>query len=203
MTDYFGLLNEPRRPWLDTTLLRRKFLALAASCHPDRVHQAGEAEKIAANRHYAELNAAWQCLSEPKTRLLHLLELERGAKPADIQTIPSALADVFAGVSEICRQADAFISDKEKVTSPLLKIQWFERAQPWIERLNSWQQNLGKLRDQLNSRLEMLDQQWSREDEVSLRDPALLARLEELYRFYGYFNRWQNQLQERVARLSF
>ena len=202
MTDYFRLLNEPRRPWLDPALLRQKFLGLAAEFHPDRVHQAGDAEKAAANRHYAELNAAWQCLAEPKSRLLHLLELERGGKPGDIQTIPPALADLFAGVSEICRQTDTFLVEREKVTSPLLQIQWFERAQEWIARLHSWQQKLGELRGQLDTRLELLDQQW-RAETAPAHAPALLARLEELYRFHGYFNRWQNQLQERVARLSF
>jgi DnaJ-domain-containing protein 1 len=203
VTDYFRLLNEPRRPGLNTALLRQKFLALAAEFHPDRVHQASEAEKAAANRHYAELNAAWQCLNEPKSRLLHLLELERGAKPADIQSIPVALADLFASISEICRQADVFLWEREKVTSPLLKIQWFERAQEWIAQLNSWQKKLGEMREQLNTRLESLDHQWARDGADDAKKPAILARLEELYRFYGYFNRWQNQLQERVARLSF
>jgi DnaJ-domain-containing protein 1 len=129
VTDYFRLLNEPRRPGLNTALLRQKFLALAAEFHPDRVHQASEAEKAAANRHYA--------------------------------------------------------------------------AQEWIAQLNSWQKKLGEMREQLNTRLESLDHQWARDGADDAKKPAILARLEELYRFYGYFNRWQNQLQERVARLSF
>jgi hypothetical protein len=84
-----------------------------------------------------------------------------------------------------------------------LKIQWFARAQEWIERLNSWQRKLGEFRDQLNARLERLDQQWMAAHGDDPEKFSTLARLEELYRFYGYFNRWQNQLQERVARLSF
>ena len=252
MTDYFALLHEPRRPRLDPDRLRRTFLGLAAETHPDRTHNAPADEQAAANRRYAELNAAYHCLAEPKARLRHLLELERGAKPADIQTIPPALADLFAGIADVCRQADAFLLERDQVTSPLLKIQWFERAQEWIGRLNSWQQKLGGLRDELNARLEQLDQQWLeanpsinsmappavREtdgDSPSLSaiasatadtggegrgeggrfqtdvnqsppqiapPPALLSRIEELYRLFGYFNRWQNQLQERVARLT-
>ena len=149
MTDFFALLHEPRRPGLDASRLRDKFLALASECHPDRVHNASAAEKAAANRHYAELNAAVQCLTDPKTRLLHLLELERGSRPPEIQTIPPALADWFVGIAAICREADAFLLEREKVTSPLLKIQWVERAQAWIERLQEWQQNLGGLRGEL------------------------------------------------------
>ena len=245
MTDFFALLNEPRRPGLDVDRLRQKFLALAADVHPDRVHNASDVEKAAANRHYAELNAACQCLTDPKTRLLHLLELERGCRPVEIQTIPPALADWFVGIAAICREADAFLLEREKVTSPLLKIQWFERAQTWIERLQEWQKNLSTLRRELDARLELLDQQWPanclpsprlfaspkapssadnspspkgagrgegkapplvetiRQNHPVSPPPELLARLEELYRFYGYFNRWQNQLAERIARLSF
>jgi len=252
VTDYFALLDEPRRPGLDSDRLRQKFLALAATVHPDRIHQAGAAEKTAANRHYAELSAACQCLTDPKTRLQHLLELERGARPAEIQTIPPALADWFASIAALCQAADTFLLEREKVTSPLLKIQWFERAQEWIERLQDWQKTLATQRGELDARLKVLDQQWQESNLVperpnessaaresannapspkregqgegesqltnSLRhlevanigtsNPVfppteLLARLEELYRFYGYFNRWQNQLQERIARLSF
>lgn len=203
MTDFFALLHEPRRPGLDASRLRDKFLALATECHPDRVHNASVTEKATANRHYAELNAAVQCLTDPKTRLLHLLELERGSRPPEIQTIPPALADWFVDIAAICREADAFLLEREKVTSPLLKIQWFERAQAWIERLQEWQQNLGGLRGELDARLQVLDEGWPEPGATPETKAACLARIEELYRFYGYFNRWQNQLQERIARLSF
>ena len=77
MADYFALLNEPRRPLLDADLLKQKFLALASDAHPDRAHNASESEKAEVTQRYAQLNAAYNCLAEPKLRLLHLLELER------------------------------------------------------------------------------------------------------------------------------
>lgn len=203
MTDYFALLNEPRRPGLDPDRIRQLFLARATDVHPDRVHQADEAEKAAANRHYAELNAACQCLTDPKMRLLHLLELERGSRPAEIQSIPTVLADWFVDIAAVCQEADMFLLEREKVTSPLLKIQWFQRAQDWIERIQVWQQKLNELRGELDERLKVLDAAWLTASPTPEAKTASLARLEELYRFYGYFNRWQNQLSERVARLSF
>ena len=45
MTDSFSLLNEPRRPWLDAGALKQKFLPLSSAAHPDRTHNAPEAEK--------------------------------------------------------------------------------------------------------------------------------------------------------------
>ena len=201
MTDNFALLNEPRRPWLDADLLKQKFLALSANLHPDKIHPASDAEKNVAAKKFAELNAAYNSLLEPKSRLLHLLELELGAKPKDIQTIPSALADLFAEVSMLCRSADGFLVEKSSVTSPLLQVQLFERGQDWVEKLNVLQRKLNELREKLTDELKSLDAQWISTDEVSRKE--ILPKLEELYRLFGYFNRWNGQIQERVVQLSF
>jgi curved DNA-binding protein CbpA len=198
MTDNFALLNEPRRPWLDAEVLKVKFLALASELHPDRFHNAGEAEKTAATKRYAELSAAYNCLLEPKSRLLHLLELESGAKPKDIQQIPPALADLFAEVANGCRDADHFLVEKSRVTSPLLQVQWFERAHERIGQLNQLQKKLGVLHEQLIGELQAADAKWE-----TAAHPELFAQLEELYRLFSYFNRWHSQLQERITRLSF
>jgi curved DNA-binding protein CbpA len=201
MTDNFALLNEPRRPWLDADLLKEKFRALSAKAHPDRIHSAGESFKAAATKKFTELNAAYNCLAEPKLRLLHLLELEIGAKPKDIQTIPSALADLFAEVSMVCRSADGFLTEKGSVTSPLLQVQLFERGQDWIEKLNVLQRKLNELREKLTDELKSLDMQWISADAAARRE--ILMKLEGLYRLFGYFNRWNGQIQERVLQLSF
>jgi curved DNA-binding protein CbpA len=201
MTDHFALLNEPRRPWLDADLLKQKFLALASDAHPDRVHGASESEKAEVTQRYAQLNAAYNCLVEPKLRLLHLLELELGAKPKDIQQIPTALADLFAEVANSCRSADGFLVEKSKATSPLVQVQLFERGQDWVEKLNGLQRKLNDLREKLMGELKSLDTQWVSADAGSRRE--LLPKLDELYRLFGYFNRWNCQILERVVQLSF
>ena len=200
MTDYFALLNEPRRPWLNPDSLRQKYLTLAAGAHPDRIHNAGELEKAGANRRYADLNAAFNCLAEPKLRLLHLLELELGAKPEDIQQIPSVLADLFAEVAMTCRNADVFLAERGKVASPLLQVQFFERAQEWNERLNSLHRKLKGWHEKLTDGLKSLDGKWVAANATSRGE--ILPELEELYRLFGYFNRWNSQIQERIVQLS-
>ena len=122
MTDFFFLLNEPRRPWLDPEVLKQKFLTLSATVHPDRVHNLGEAERAAAQDRYTGLNTAYNCLREPKERLQHLLQLELGAPPPNTQRIPSDLMDLSLEVGKACREADAFLAEKAKVTSPLLQV---------------------------------------------------------------------------------
>lgn len=200
MTDYFALLNEPRRPWIDSDSLKQKFLALAAGIHPDRIHNADELEKAGATHRYAELNTAYNCLAEPKSRLRHLLELELGAKPNNVQQIPSALADLFAEVAMTCRNADTFLAERRKVTSPLLQVRLFERGQEWVEKLNALQKKLNELREKLADRLKSLDEQWNAADAAARRE--ILPKLEELYRLFGYFNRWNSQIQERIVQLT-
>jgi curved DNA-binding protein CbpA len=200
MTDFFALLAEARRPWLDGEALKQKFFTRSASLHPDKVRGADAAGQAEATGTFAELNAAYACLAEPKSRLLHLLELERGARPAEIQEIPGGLADLFAEVSRACRGADGFLAEKSRVTSPLLLVQWFERGQEWTDKLNALQQKLNGVHGQLLDRLKALDGEWlagPREGRAEL-----LAKIEELYRLFGYFNRWQRQIQERVVQLS-
>lgn len=195
MTDYFTLFSEPRRPWMDADSLKKKFLTLSTAVHPDKIHSASGVEKSAAAKKFSELNAAYHCLVEPKSRLLHLLELERGAKPDEIRQIPAALADLFAEVATICKNADDFSAEKNKITSPLLQVQFFERAQTWIERLNLLQKKLTGLRQNLDFELKSLDAAW-----MNGAHDGILPKLEELYRLFGYFNRWNNQIQERITR---
>lgn len=199
MTDCFALLGQPRRPWLDADALKQKFLTLSAAVHPDKIHSANESEKQAASKKFAELNAAWNCLAHSKSRLLHLLELERGARPGDVQQIPPALADLFARVAAICRDADRFLVEKAKTHSPLLQVQLFERGQGWIDQLTALQKKLGIFHDELLAKLKSLDAQWTSDGS---RRPMLLNDLENLYRLFSYFNRWNSQIQERIVQLS-
>src|SRR5262245_27516023 len=99
MTDYFALLNEARRPWIEADSLKAKFLALSTDTHPDRFHTASKLDQQAASQHYIELNTGYNVLREPKERLHHLLELELGARPKDLQHIPDATANLFFEVA--------------------------------------------------------------------------------------------------------
>ena len=199
MTDYFAALNEPRRPWLDAEALKKKFLSLSADAHPDRVHTLSPAEREAATRRYAELNAAYNCLRDAKQRLRHLLELERGSKPAEIQDIPESLMAFFMEVSRLCREVDSFLAEKAKVTSPLLQVEWFERGQDWTGKTQSMQKGVQERIDALLANLKEMNQAWDTSAPEANRP---LDRVEEIYRLLGYLGRWAAQLAERTMRLS-
>ncbi len=203
MPDHFALLNEPRRPWLDPEVLKEKFFALSASIHPDRVHNLSEAERAAAQACYIELNAAYSCLKNPRDRLRHLLELELGSVPKDIQSIPSELMDLSLQIGQACREADVLILEKSRITSPLLKVQSFERAQKQTEKLQSLQRIISGKREVFISELKEIDSQWSSSSPDSVRRKGMLENIERVYRLLSYFERWLAQIQERVVQLAF
>jgi len=201
MTDCFALLGEPRRPWLDAEALKNKFLLLSAEVHPDRVHNSGPLEKQAAQDRYTAVNAAYQCLRHPKERLRHLLQLELGTRPAEVEQILPEMMDLFLQVSERCRQADAFLADKEKTNSPLLQVALFEPGQKLLEQLNALQKEIQTRQQGLEAELMKLDEQWSADISTWPRS-KILTRLEELYRLFSYFGRWTGQIQTRIVQLS-
>ncbi len=198
MADYFALLKEQRRPWVDPALLKQKFLILSAEIHPDRVHRAPEAERRAAQERYAELNAAYNCLREPKERLAHLLELETGAKPSQVQSVPPDLMDAFMEITNVCRGTDSFLAEKATVTSPLLRLQLFELGQEWTEKLMALQKKINSWREGLSGQLKEVDAEW----EKSRERRELLGSLERHCQLLGYFGRWSAQIQERIVQLS-
>ncbi|MFM2296097.1 MAG: hypothetical protein RLZZ350_2510 [Verrucomicrobiota bacterium] len=193
--DCFLLLTEPRRPWLDADVLKERFFTLSAIVHPDRVHGASEAEKLAATAHYTQLNAAYHCLREPKDRLRHLLELELGHKPSDLTRVPDDLMELFSVVGKILRETEAFRGEQQRATSPLLKVALFERGQEWADKLGEVRAKISPRREALLAELREMDAAWP--------DAKPLDRLAEIWRLLGYYDRWLAQLQERAVQLVF
>lgn len=205
MTDHFQLLDEPRRPFLDTEALRQRFLKLSSEFHPDRFHNAPETERQQASERYTNLNSAYQNLSEPKERLLHLLELELGARPKDVQRIPPGTMDLFMEVGQLCRDTDAFLAERAKATSPMLKVRLFEQGMDWTDKLNGLQQKVNAKRDELTQELQALNAAWESAPPAGSSDRVgklPLERLEQIYRIFSYVARWTEQLQERAVQLA-
>lgn len=205
MTDAFALLSEPRRPWLDAEVLKARFLPLSAAVHPDRVHSASEAEKAAANTRYAELNAAYNTLREPRDRLLHLLELEAGGKPKDVQRIPPGTMDLFVEVGQTCRDTDEFLKQKSTSDSPMVKLRLMQEGLDWLDRLQALQGRVNAKRDELTAELRQMNGVWEAAPAIGIPDRvnALpLERLEQVYRAMSYVARWTEQIQERIVQLA-
>ena len=205
MTDCFASFNEPRRPWLDQDTLKAKFLKLSAAAHPDRVHSSTDTEKQAATERYAVLNNAYKILLEPKDRLLHLIELERGTKPTGIEGVPPEIIESFTTVGQLCREVDSFIDERAKVISPLIKVQMFERGMEWIEQLNHLASKLDTHLSTLVAKLVVMNDLWEKAPPLGDADRAEaleLDQLEQIYRSLSFVSKWIAQLRERILCLS-
>lgn len=205
MIDYFGLLGEPRRPWLEPQALKARFLSVSIQTHPDRVHNESSFTRKAATDTYADLNAAYACLRETKTRLQHLLELEQGSKPKAVQEGPPGMMDVFTQVSQLCRLVDGFLAERNGLHSPLLRVQGFEKGFEWIDKLNALNKQLATRLNELTAELQRMNAVW--DEAPPLGSPARLSalpleRLEQVCQLCGYLTRWMTQIQERLVQLS-
>jgi curved DNA-binding protein CbpA len=205
MTDYFVLLGEPRRPWLDPEALKTRFLTLSAATHPDRFHHAPAAKQEAATRQSAELNTAHSTLRDPKTRLLHLLELELGRRPTGIEQAPPGLMDLFLEVGGLCQEADRFRAERDRITSPMLKAKAFAQGLELTDRLGQLQEQVRVRLAALESELSLLNAAWETAPPVGSPERAArlpLERLADLARSWSFAARWLGQLQERVVHLA-
>ena len=205
MRDDFALLGEPRQPWLDPEALKSRFLNLARETHPDRFQTASPAEREAAAARDGQLNAAYNTLREPKARLMHLLELERGQRPAGIEEAPPAMMDLFFEVGKLCREAEQFQMARQAITSPILKVKSFERGLGLTSQLQELQRLLRQHLDRLESELKQLNPAW---DAAAGLDPLERVRqlplkeLEDLARAWSFANRWFTIVQEKIVSLA-
>ena len=202
--DYFALLGQPRRPWLDPEAVNAQFLLRSAAVHPDRVHNEGPERKAQAHDDFARLNAACRCLRDPKERIRHLLELERSAKVANLERLPSAAVNAFFELGKVVREADEFLARQVKSASPLAKVELFAAGLGWRERLEGFQNRLLNRRGELESELQSLSSAWEAAPPPGHegRAKALpLDRLENVYREYSYLAKWLDQIRERILQL--
>jgi hypothetical protein len=111
--------------------------------------------------------------------------------------------DAFMEITNVCRGADAFLTEKTATTSPLLKLQLFERGQESTEKLMALQQKINSWREALLGRLKVIDGEWEgNRDAGSAENQKLLESLERLCQLLGYFGRWGAQIQERIVQIS-
>ena len=188
MTDAFELLSEPRRPWLEEEALKEKFLARSAASHPDKFTD--PAEKAAASKRFAALNSAHDTLRNPKLRLRHLIELETGAPPAYVHDIPANTAELFLAVGQILRPVDAFLTEHDAQTSPLLRAQSYPAALDWLEQVNSLLATLNEQLAAAEATLQKMNDAWT------------ATALEPVYHQFSYLQKWRVQLNDRALRLS-
>jgi curved DNA-binding protein CbpA len=192
--DPFASFQLEPGPAPDLAALKERFTRATGETHPDKFQQAPEAERLAAEARYAELNRAYQTLADPRARLLALYELTKGEKPRDVQRIPPGTMDLFIEVGQACRDLDAFLERKRSAGGALERAALMGEELTLQDKLMALGGKLEKLGASLEGDLAALDARWRSGE----RD---LGALEAIYRKYSYLARWREQLQERELAL--
>jgi len=96
-SDYFAVLQMPRKLWIAIGLLEQKFLELSWKLHPDNFVNASPEEREIALRRSSELNDAYRTLRDPIARVEYLLAIEGERREGQNkqQAPPELLEEVF------------------------------------------------------------------------------------------------------------
>jgi len=188
MTDYFALLEQPRTPWLNPEALKEVFHRKTLELHPDAT-AAGSQDQ------FAELNAAYQALQDPKRRLHHLLSLENSA-PAANQMVPAELQELFLDLGTFKQRADLLLGKIEAASSTLSRSLLKPEMVALQNDLAVWRKKIRGLVDSATEQLREINLRW-----LSDRQ-AQIAALTNLYLKFAYLGRWSEQLDEIAFQLS-
>ncbi len=191
--DYFALLGEERRPWLDPERVKETFHRISRTKHPDQ-QQPGESDDT-----FARLNQAQAVLRDPRARLRHLLELAhpeiRLSGPANV---PMSLADLFAPIHGLLRETDDLLAKKAAAPSALVKALLARQEWTLRERAEERLAELDALHAAALEELQAFDAGWNRHASES----TAARQLHDFYQRFAYLSRWAEQLRERLFQLG-
>jgi curved DNA-binding protein CbpA len=187
MTDFFALLEQPRRPWLDADALKDTYHRLSALHHPDVAETEAD---------FAAINRAYQALTDPVARLRHLLELELPEALARTQAVPEEMAVFFAPVAEARQQTEAVLKKIRSAGSPLAKALLSNEQFEAQERIEETIWKLQTKQEGLLGRVREADGIWDLDREAALR------RVPELWQSLGYCAKWLGTLRETLFEMA-
>ena len=188
--DFFALLGEPRRPWLDPEEVKEAFHRLSRLLHPD--------QQAEANADFARLNQAQASLREPKSRLRHLLELEYSeVKLSGPASVPPHLTDWFMPVHGLLGETDALLKKKAGASGALARSLLAREEFAVREKIEVVFEQLSALLAAVGDELQAFDSRW-----MAARPPDAGAVLHDFYQRFAYLSRWIDQLREHLFQLG-
>jgi curved DNA-binding protein CbpA len=188
MTDYFALLDQPRLPWLDPVALKEVFHRKTLEQHPDATAASSE------NR-FAELNAAYQTLQDPKRRLHHLLSLENRAPAANL-AVPSELQELFLDLGAFKQRTNLLLGKFQATSNALSRSLLKPETVAFQNDLAGWRGKISTMVESATQQLREINSRW-----LSDRD-GQIEQLTNLYLTFAYLGRWTEQLDEIAFQLS-
>jgi curved DNA-binding protein CbpA len=185
MTDYFAVLGLERRPLVSESTLRGAYYDKSKSFHPDRADGSGD---------FSIVNAAFQIVSNPATRIQHLLKLEFGEM--GVRQLDAELEVLFGTMVKVLRRADEELDSISAQASALLRALAFQRLDPLRDALGDAEKQLVERESELHSRIATADQIWLQDRRRSQRFLAQIAVN------LTFVQKWLEQVRERKMRLE-
>lgn len=145
-----------------------------------------------------QINQSYDVLRQTRARLLHFLEKQGLANPAHVQAVPPAASAFFTAIAEQTQKADELMKQRNAANSPMLKVQLFEKALARTDEIQGLQRQLADQIRAIEEEIKQLDARW-----ISERTDAIFPQVQAAAATLGFLERWQAQLQQRLAALAF
>jgi hypothetical protein len=184
MMDYFALLDIERRPAIAEESLKNAYFRKTESL---RLDQAG-ADAL------SSLNLAFRILSNPATRIQHLLKLEFGITGG--ARVGSDLGDLFGSVVGALEKADQEFGSLSAESSALIRALAFRTMDGVRERLIQTEDELSQRERSLLSELGQLDKIWP-ERPAQCRESLARITID-----LTFVQKWLSEVRERKIRLE-
>ena len=184
MIDYFALLGIERRPSITEETLKEAYFRKSESFHSG----SSRSEDLSA------VNAAFQTLSNPATRIQHLLKLEFGE--AGRGQIPPDLGELFGTIVEVLQIADRELGSLSAHSAPLFRALAYQRLDGLREELEQAERGLSQRQSCLLDEVARLDLSWSESAQDARRPLAQIAL------GLTFVQKWLSQVRERKIRLE-
>lgn len=191
MTDYFALLAQPRRPWVDPEKLKQAFHEKTLQAHPD-ANAGNEDADIA----FTQINDAYQVLLDPKRRLHHLLALERKTPASGAAPIPCELEDLFPLVATLTQEAERLEQRAALTTNSLSRSLMKAEVMQTQGRIKDALATLRRMENESDEKLRAISDSGFEDNEAGL------SEVQNLYVRFSYLTRWIPQLEEKQTQLA-
>src|SRR6267378_1597324 len=188
-SDYFALLEIPRKLWIEMGELEKKFLLLSWRLPPDNYVNGRPEEREISLKRSSELNDAYRTLREPVARLAHLLAIEgtRVEGKNKQQAPPELLEEVFElneSLDEL-REAKAGSGD-----TTALK-----------QRLETAQKNFQAKLEEVDGEMQVVAKKWDAAVDANASEAgrkSVMAKLNELLNRRSYIRNLVVNVQKEL-----
>lgn len=177
--DAFSLLGVNRQPWFEPAELHEAHLALCRRFHPDL--QTDTPGRLQASAAMADIQAAYQILENPSSRLRHLIELETAQPLPTVEEVPQSQAADLMDLAMISAKAEEFINGFSKAESSLEKASLMPELLATQDSIDAARAKIEKLTEKVVKELRTMNEQWLKQGVSHLQEfAAMLSYLRKM-----------------------